>query len=240
MRNPKWSRDEVILALDFYHRFYPKIPSKTSQEIKELSESLRKLRLKLDGNLSETYRNVNGVYMKLMNFHPFNLEYSGASLKNTSKLDGEIFSEFENDFSRRRLRKISQAILDILETERTYETTDIDDDKKFEVQEGTLLTRFHRYRERDRKIISRKKAKIFKDTGHLQCEGCRFDFRKKYGEHGNGFIECHHTKPLFEIKIGEKTSLDDLSLVCSNCHRMIHRHRHWLPMEELRDLVVSN
>ena len=33
MRNPKWTRDEIILTLYFYHSHYPKIPEKGSQQI---------------------------------------------------------------------------------------------------------------------------------------------------------------------------------------------------------------
>ena len=42
-RNPKWSRDEIIVTLDFYFRHYPKIPEKNSDQIIELSELLRPL-----------------------------------------------------------------------------------------------------------------------------------------------------------------------------------------------------
>ena len=33
--------------------------------------------------------------------------------------------------------------------------------------------------------------------------------------------------------------LADLALLCSNCHRMIHRTKRWLTVEELQDLVAS-
>lgn len=39
---------------------------------------------------------------------------------------------------------------------------------------------------------------------------------------GDGYIESHHIKPLSELKEGEVTRIDDLMMVCSNCHRMIH------------------
>ena len=38
--------------------------------------------------------------------------------------------------------------------------------------------------------------------------------------------------------LGEvKTRLDDLILICANCHRMIHRHNPWLTPDHLRALV---
>ena len=98
--------------------------------------------------------------------------------------------------------------------------------------------RVHRFRERDRKIINLKKEKVLKNTGILKCEGCDFDFEKKYGKHGSGFIECHHTLPVSQIKAGQKTKIEDLSLLCSNCHRMIHRRVPWLKIEELKSIIA--
>jgi len=39
-RNPRWTRDELILALDLYLRTRPHPPDKTSREIAELSATL--------------------------------------------------------------------------------------------------------------------------------------------------------------------------------------------------------
>lgn len=75
-----------------------------------------------------------------------------------------------------------------------------------------------------------------------KCFGCGFDFESKYGERGRGFIEIHHTKPLYEMD-GE-TVIDpetDLVPVCSNCHRMIHKKKNAiLTVEELRKIIAEN
>lgn len=59
-----------------------------------------------------------------------------------------------------------------------------------------------------------------------RCKGCGFDFEAVYGERGRGFIEVHHTKPLY---LNQKEQIvapvKDLLPVCSNCHRMIHRRK---------------
>ena len=96
IRNPKWSSDEIIITLNFYHKNYPKIPEKSSIEIKELSEFLGKLNVKLGVTGNENLRNPNGVYMKLMNFHHFNTEHQGDGLKGGSKLDEKIWNEYLN------------------------------------------------------------------------------------------------------------------------------------------------
>jgi len=235
LKNSRWSRDEIILTLDFYHQNYPSIPEKHSQEIIDLSSKLRRLQIKLGEDINEKYRNPNGVYMKLMNFHHFNPNHLGKGLSGGSKLDEMIFNEFQNNIS--KLHKISNSITRVINSDEPILVDDVDDDDDFISQEGKLLTRTHRYRERDKKIVKQKKNKVLKQTGSLKCEGCGFDFSETYGEHGKGFVECHHTKPISEMSDGEKTTLKDLSLVCSNCHRMIHRHKPWLTIEELRKLI---
>ena len=70
---------------------------------------------------------------------------------------------------------------------------------------------------------------------------CDFDFEEAYGELGEGFIEVHHTKPLYsleeEIIINPK---EDLVCLCSNCHRMIHRKRDKiLSVDELKDIMEN-
>jgi putative restriction endonuclease len=40
-----------------------------------------------------------------------------------------------------------------------------------------------------------------------------------------------------EIKPGEKTKNEDLALLCSNCHRIVHRKKPWLSVEKLSELI---
>ena len=76
-------------------------------------------------------------------------------------------------------------------------------------------------------------------TGALRCQVCGFSFGETYGDLGESFIECHHLTPVSELKAGATTNLSDLVVVCSNCHRMLHRRRPWLTAAELRVLVTS-
>ena len=106
MKNPKWNREEIILTLRFYHKYYPSIPEKKSEEIKELSKLLRKLSDSNNKSINATYRNENGVYMKLMNFHHLNPNHFGKGLQAASKLDAEIFREFENDTEKLKYNRV--------------------------------------------------------------------------------------------------------------------------------------
>lgn len=80
--------------------------------------------------------------------------------------------------------------------------------------------------------------RIFKKKGRLFCEVCTFDFENKYGKRGKDYIEAHHRKPISELD-GTTTirvTVADLAMVCSNCHRMLHRPP-WITVEELRALM---
>lgn len=55
------------------------------------------------------------------------------------------------------------------------------------------------------------------------CAVCGFDFEQAYGDLGKGYIEIHHNIPLSFSKEVEINPERDLTPLCSNCHRMIHR-----------------
>lgn len=141
-----------------------------------------------------------------------------------SKLDKEVFEEFSSDIN--RLHQIANEIRQISDNpELSNEVSKIENDETSEtdsVKEGQLY-KLHKVRERDRKIIEAKKKNILKEKGELKCEACDFDFEKTYGEIGKGYIECHHLIPLSNFQVNKETKLDDLALLCSNCHRMIHK-----------------
>ena len=69
------------------------------------------------------------------------------------------------------------------------------------------------------------------------CQACGFDFEKKYGEVGKNYIECHHKNPLSEQSDLTPSTLDDVCMLCSNCHRMIHRTRPAMSLEQLRHIL---
>lgn len=236
MRNPKWHRDEIILALDLY--FSPDRGSidKNNPKIIELSKILNALPLFPDRPDEEKFRNENGVTLKLTNFLSFDPNYFGKGMSSGSILDKLVFEEFYN--KKDQLKFIANSIKEIAKNEelkkKIYSIEDDEQTKSDSVMEGQVLYKLHKIRERDPSIISRKKEQIFSLVGKLSCEVCVFEFEEFYGDIGKGFIECHHKIPLYSLGVISKTSLDDLALVCSNCHRMIHRSNILLTVEELR------
>lgn len=234
MRNPKWTRDELILSLDLYFRYPPNKISQTHKEVIRLSEILNSLPIHPRNTEYEKFRNPNGVYMKLCNFLRFDPDYKGSGLTSGGKLEKEIWDEFSS--RRDELRKVSQSIIDNMsEVSQSNETETYDEDEEFE--EGKVLTKLHKIRERSSSIVKKKKEQVLKTKGRLSCEVCNFDFKQFYGDIGSGMSECHHTKPVSTLKKGEKTKLSDLSILCSNCHRVIHKSRPMLSVIEMRDIV---
>jgi predicted HNH restriction endonuclease len=114
---------------------------------------------------------------------------------------------------------------------------DYSDGGDTEFPEGKQYELKHKARERNPKLVIKAKALFKSKHGRLFCEACKFDFKAKYGNIGDGFIEVHHTIPVSEPKSGQKTSIADLALVCSNCHRILHRRRPWLTISALRKLL---
>jgi 5-methylcytosine-specific restriction protein A len=234
-RNPAWSRDELILALDLYVRFQGNPPGKISPEIIGLSEMLGRIAGGSEGG-DASFRNPNGVYMKMMNFRRFDPIYQAqgkTGLTRGNKLEEVIWKEFASDPT--RLAEIAAAIRANVETsyESSNEILEIE-----EADEGRVLTRAHLVRERSRKLVEARKAASLRATGRLCCETCGFDFKVTYGDRGEGFIEVHHAVPLHQLLPGAKTKLVDLHLLCANCHRMVHARRPWLTLDQLKARIT--
>lgn len=99
-RNPPWLRDELILVLDLYLRFPNSPPGKDSLEVAELSSLLGEIGRLQGRTKDETFRNANGVYMKMMNFRRFDPQYTDVGrvgLVRGNKLEEVVWNEFHTD-----------------------------------------------------------------------------------------------------------------------------------------------
>lgn len=240
--NPAWARDELILALDLYLRHRNSLPSKHHPEVQELSQFLGKMGLALGLSSSASFRNANGVYMKLGNFRRWDPDYiknGKTGLAKGNKDEEVVWKEFAESPS--HLASVVTSIRNAVDIDALaghqflgQEETDI-----HEATEGKVLTRLHRVRERSRALVDRKKKQALAKYGKLECEACGFDFQQRYGNAGTGLINVHHTRPLHTLEPDQKTHLDDLALLCANCHRVVHSTRHWLSLKELRAALAQ-
>ncbi len=236
-RNPRWSRDELILALDLYFRFSPRRISKTHTEVIRLSEILNRLPIHNNRPDSTRFRNLNGVYMKLCNFLRLDPSYTGKGLSRGNKDEETVWNEYADD--PQRLSRVAKSIRTIANSQKIKATLrgSAEQDEEASSPEGRVLYRLHRARERNASLAKKKKASVLRASGSLECEACGFVFAEVYGSLGEGFIECHHNVPLSELKPNASTRLSDLSLVCSNCHRMLHRGNNTRALDSLREIV---
>lgn len=105
--------------------------------------------------------------------------------------------------------------------------------------EGAEKRRLHLFRERNRSVVAKAKALALETDPFLRCQVCNFSFTEKYGNLGSGFIEAHHRVPVAELKKGSKTRVEDIALVCSNCHRMIHHGDKTLSIDKIRQFIAN-
>jgi hypothetical protein len=85
-----------------------------------------------------------------------------------------------------------------------------------------------------------KLVRAAKSHHGVMCQACGFDFAAIYGSWSDGYIECHHLEPLAERDgVAGNTSVSEVAVLCSNCHRMVHRRRPALSLEELKTLIES-
>jgi predicted HNH restriction endonuclease len=131
------------------------------------------------------------------------------------------------------LRKLGYTVI---HQQATTETTIANEDDESAFPEGRESYRLHRVLERDPSVSKAAKKNRLEKAGRLACDVCGFDFARIYGELGEGFIEAHHTEPVSQLDGKTKTKVTDLALVCSNCHRMLHRGQ-LLTINELRNLT---
>ena len=101
--------------------------------------------------------------------------------------------------------------------------------------EGQEVYLSHLRRERNRTIIDAKKERVLDEHGRLTCEVCGFDFAAIYGKLGEGYCEVHHKIPLASLAGARVTTLSDLAIVCSNCHRVLHRNTPMPSVSELKE-----
>ena len=227
--NPKWSRDETILALELYFQCEGQMPSKSDDRVIELSKVLRNHPLHQDAAKSSTFRNPDGVAFKLMNLRAV---HTGRGLTNVSAMDKAIWDEFG---AKREELFCAAALIRKTIEDPGVELDLGDDDEEF--SEGGLLTRRHKSRERNRNV-RKKLLESRKNKGQLVCEMCELTPPSKDQRFLDTIFEAHHIVPLAQAK-SNTTRLKDMALLCANCHRLIHRaislEKRWLSIREARD-----
>ena len=97
-RNPAWNRDELTLALDLYVKTGGNPTAKDDVAIEALSALLNKMHRLNGGGGSDTLRNRNGVYLKVMNFRssdPAYLDQGKVGMQRGNRLEGVLWTVYD-------------------------------------------------------------------------------------------------------------------------------------------------
>ena len=192
-------------------------------------------------NLMASHYDNNGMstYTSKDSRGYFSLTEDGQKLveKNVSYL-GYLFA---NSFDYENAISLSETVYKA-RNQRSKLFVYSEDDK---VMEGKAEVKITVVKERSQKLRTAAIAHYTAD-GIIKCAVCGFDFKKTYGELGDGYIQMHHEKPIyqysdagFEEYISE--AVKNMKPLCANCHCMVHRNKNKLvSVTELKTIVDSN
>jgi HNH endonuclease len=111
-------------------------------------------------------------------------------------------------------------------------------DSEITAIEGEPRMFLHYRRERNSSLAQMKRESARNADGQLECEVCGFIGETVYSDCLVGDVcEVHHRKPLGQLLDVAETCLDDLAILCPNCHRAIHRTTPMMSVEELRKRI---
>ena len=122
--------------------------------------------------------------------------------------------------------KLNQDRLDSI---RQIESKEHGNNSMMEVKEGKRFVSEAMFRVRNQALIDLKKRR-----SDYRCEVCNMKFKDVYGDIGSEYIVAHHVKTIGSRKKASKSTLDDISLVCANCHDMLHTKDPPYSIKELR------
>jgi predicted HNH restriction endonuclease len=253
-RNPAWTRDELILALDLYLRHRGSPPRKSSAQVLELSRRLASLAsLSSAEIIGDTFRNANGVYMKMMNFMRIDPDYTKdgrVGLGSGSRLELPVWDEFaENPMA---LASAVKSILariehtEIVVDAPTVTKADLDHDLAGQRPEDMTVAALAALEEKFKNADPEVKERVSKyiergavgmlvkqHNGH-KCQICDtlgvhpLGFKKQNGEH---YVEAHHVMPVSLLTTGSLAASNVMTL-CPNHHRQMHYGRASVTIEE--------
>ncbi|MGR6521802.1 HNH endonuclease [Rhodococcus erythropolis] len=237
-----WEWDEIVLACDLVATSKWQTIPESDPRVSALSQFLR---AQPNARYSEKFRSAGSVHRKLEDLRTAHPDYDGKTTRG-GKTTRQVVESFVVDPA--KMHRLAQALWangDLARPELD-DAGDADGDepqgatsKEYaEAVEGRVVQRLVKTRERDPRLRRSKIAQSRKDRGSIACEICGFDFERRYGELGEGFTHVHHKVPLhFSGEV--KSTLDDLILVCVNCHQMIHRRSPWKTPDELRQIITA-
>jgi 5-methylcytosine-specific restriction enzyme A len=169
-------RDEVILPLDLYFRGDR---SPTMEACAGVSSILWGIPVEREKAVDPAFRGPNSVRSKTQNFLGMDPATTETGRSNASRLDREVWDEFAADPI--RLAATADAIGANIDSLDQAEA-EVEEEEVTEAEEGAILTRVHRGRERNLRLRTTKIERVRDEMGRLVYEACDLDFGERYGE----------------------------------------------------------
>ncbi len=239
-----WKLEEQVLACDLLaSNNWLTIPERDPRVV-QLSTFLRSQWV-YSPSIPE-YRSTNSVHRKIEDLRTAHPDHVGTTTRG-GRLSAQVAQAFATDPAQMHTLAVNLNNNQQLDLPLDYTADDIEAplpltesasaDDLVNAVEGRAIRRMVQVYERDPKLRQQKIALSRKTRGSIACEVCAFDFERVYPGRGDGYVEVHHVTPLHTTG-AKMNGIDDLILLCANCHRMIHRPPNWLTPDELRAIVL--
>jgi predicted nucleic acid-binding protein len=79
-------------------------------------------------------------------------------------------------------------------------------------------------------------AKKLESNG--KCTVCEFSFAERYAALARDCLVAHHVKPIGKRNRPSRTTLDDIDLLCPNCHSVVHTEDPPITANDLRKRLI--
>ncbi len=221
MINVKFTRDEVILALDVLFFSKGLHLTKNDPSIIELCELLQCLPIHPKEFHSANFRNALGVSEQLSKFRT---EQKGIEHK-TWKV-GSIFHEVADEYQSNldELHSVAESIKRNSQYfSKYYSPYQITE----EFREGQLLSWLHQrieQREQKKQVVSGR------------CRICHIALEEIY-HNGDQLLQKHLLVPPAKLDANKQYSSNQFIVVCPNCHAALHQKRPWLSLDHIDSII---
>lgn len=239
-----WSWDELVIAVDMIASNGWQSIQKSDLRVAALSEFLRR---QPEAAHSQDSRGPGSVYFKLENIRSAHPDYPLKKTKGgkTTQLVVDAYLDDPEGMHRAAQALWKEGNLSRPDADQLIDEVDGDEPAATDgvsyakAVEGRVVQRLVRVAERDPKLRKDKIAQSRTERGSIACETCGFDFEVAYPGLGEGFVHVHHVVPLHFTGVIEN-GVEDLILVCANCHVMIHRQSPWKTPDQLREILAKS
>ena len=99
MGNPRWAREEMILAADLARKNKWKGVRTTTLEVRELSQILQGADIHPSAHRNESFKSINSVSLKVNNLITSHPQFIGVGLRSTTA-EKAVIREFIDDPAR--------------------------------------------------------------------------------------------------------------------------------------------